>query len=88
MALTISNNSVTSICGLLIAKGLLKQESLDQAKNSSSNSGKNIISILIENNSTNEEQIAKVIADNNGLPFVPLKQNDIDIKLKKILIYA
>ena len=85
MALTISNNSVTSICGLLIAKGLLKQESLDQAKNSSSNSGKNIISILIENNSTNEEQIAKVIADNNGLPFVPLKQNDIDIAQTKLL---
>ena len=32
MALTISNNSVTSICGLLLAKGLLNQESFDQAK--------------------------------------------------------
>ena len=85
MALTISNNSVTSICGLLVAKGLLKQESLDQAKSSSSNSGKNIISILIENNSTDEEQIAKVIADNNGLPFVPLKQNDIDLAQTKLL---
>ena len=30
MALTISNNSVTSICGLLVAKGLIKQESLDR----------------------------------------------------------
>ena len=85
MALTISNNSVTSICGLLVAKGLLKQESLDHAKSSSSNSGKNIISILIENNSTNEEQIAKVIADNNGLPFVSLKQNDIDVAQTKLL---
>ena len=85
MALTISNNSVTSICGLLVAKGLLNQESLDQAKSSSSNSGKNIINILIENNSTNEEQIAKVIADNNGLPFVPLKQNDIDVAQTKLL---
>ena len=85
MALTISNNSVTSICGLLVAKGLLNQESLDQAKSSSSNSGKNIINILIENNSTNEEQIAKVIADNNGLPFVPLKQNDIDLAQTKLL---
>ena len=85
MALTISNNSVTSICGLLVAKGLLKQESLDQAKSSSANSGKNIIGILIENNSTNEEQIAKVIADNNGLPFVSLKQNDIDLAQTKLL---
>ena len=85
MVLTISNNSVTSICGLLVAKRLLKQESLDQAKSSSSNSGKNIISILIENNSTDEEQIAKVIADNNGLPFVPLKQNDIDLAQTKLL---
>ena len=85
MALTISNNSVTSICGLLVAKGLLNQESLNQAKSSSSNSGKNIINILIENNSTNEEQIAKVIADNNGLPFVPLKQNDIDVAQTKLL---
>ena len=85
MALTISNNSVTSICGLLVAKGLLNQESLDQAKSSSANSGKNIINILIENNSTNEEQIAKVIADNNGLPFVPLKQNDIDVAQTKLL---
>jgi type IV pilus assembly protein PilB len=85
MALTISNNSVTSICGLLVAKGLLKQESLDQAKSSSANSGKNIIGILIENNSTNEEQIAKVIADNNGLPFVSLKQNDIDVAQTKLL---
>ena len=85
MALTISNNSVTSICGLLVAKGLLKQESLDHAKSSSSNSGKNIIGILIENNSTNEEQIAKVIADNNGLPFVSLKQNDIDVAQTKLL---
>ena len=85
MALTISNNSVTSICGLLVAKGSLKQESLDQAKSSSANSGKNIIGILIENNSTNEEQIAKVIADNNGLPFVPLKQNDIDLAQTKLL---
>ena len=85
MALTISNNSVTSICGLLVAKGLLKQESLDQAKSSSANTGKNIISILIENNSTNEEQIAKVIADNNGLPLVSLKQNDIDVAQTKLL---
>ena len=85
MALTISNNSVTSICGLLVAKGLLKQESFDQAKSSSANSGKNIIGILIENNSTNEEQIAKVIADNNGLPFVSLKQNDIDLAQTKLL---
>jgi type IV pilus assembly protein PilB len=85
MALTISNNSVTSICGLLVAKGLLKQESLDQAKSSSTNSGKNIIGILIENNSTNEEQIAKVIADNNGLPLVSLKQNDIDVAQTKLL---
>ena len=85
MALTISNNSVTSICGLLVAKGLLKQESLDQAKSSSANSGKNIIGILIENNSTNEEQIAKVIADNNGLPLVSLKQNDIDVAQTKLL---
>ena len=85
MALTISNNSVTSICGLLVAKGLIKQESLDQAKSSSANSGKNIIGILIENNSTNEEQIAKVIADNNGLPFVSLKQNDIDLAQTKLL---
>lgn len=85
MALTISNNSVTSICGLLVAKGLIKQESLDQAKSSSANSGKNIIGILIENNSTNEEQIAKVIADNNGLPFVSLKQNDIDVAQTKLL---
>ena len=85
MALTISNNSVTSICGLLVAKGLIKQESLDQAKSSSANSRKNIIGILIENNSTNEEQIAKVIADNNGLPFVSLKQNDIDVAQTKLL---
>ena len=85
MALTISNNSVTSICGLLVAKGVIKQESLDQAKSSSANSGKNIIGILIENNSTNEEQIAKVIADNNGLPFVSLKQNDIDVAQTKLL---
>jgi type IV pilus assembly protein PilB len=85
MVLTISNNSVTSICGLLVAKGLLKQESLDQAKSSSANSGKNIIGILIENNSTNEEQIAKVIADNNGLPLVSLKQNDIDVAQTKLL---
>ena len=42
MSLSISNNSVSSICGLLISKGLLKQESFDQANNSSSNSGKNI----------------------------------------------
>ena len=85
MPLTISNNSVASICGLLITKGLLKQKLFDQAKSSSSNSGKNIISILIENNSTNEEQIAKVIADNNGLPFVSLKQNDIDLAQTKLL---
>ena len=85
MALTISNNSVTSICGLLVAKGLLNQESFDQAKSSSSNSGKNIISILIENNSTNEDQIAKVIADNNGLPFVQLKESDIDLEQTKLL---
>ena len=85
MVLTISNNSVASICGLLVSKGLLKQELFDQAKNSSSNSGKNIISILIENNSTNEEQIAKVIADNNGLPFVLLKERDIDIEQTKLL---
>ena len=85
MPLTISNNSVASICGLLITKGLLKQELFDKAKSSSSNSGKNIISILIENNSTNEEQIAKVIADNNGLPYVLLKENDIDVEQTTLL---
>ncbi len=78
MALTISNNSANSICGLLVTKGLIAQDIVDQAKKSSANSGKNIINILLDNKSVTEDQIANVIAENNGLPFVPLSEKDIN----------
>ena len=58
---------------------------LIKQKKSSANSGKNIMNILFENNSANEEQIAKAIADNYGLPFVTLTQNDIDLEQTKLL---
>ena len=44
------------------------------------------MNILLENNSANEEQIAKAIADNYGLPFVTLTQNDIDLEQTKLLL--
>ena len=78
MALTISNNSANSICGLLVTKGLIAQDIVDQAKKSSANSGKNIINILLDNKSVTEDQIANVIAENNGLPFVLLNEKDIN----------
>ena len=80
MSLTIPNNSAASICDLLISKSIITQDAFDQAKKSSANSGKNIMNILFENNSANEEQIAKAIADNYGLAFVTLTQNDIDLE--------
>ena len=83
MSLTVSNNSASSICDLLIAKSIITKDAFEQAKKSSSNSGKNIMNILFENNSVNEEQIAKVIADNYGLPYVPLTKNDIDLEQTK-----
>ena len=85
MSLTIPNNSAASICDLLISKSIITQDAFDQAKKSSANSGKNIMNILFENNSANEEQIAKAIADNYGLPFVTLTQNDIDLEQTKLL---
>jgi len=85
MSLTISNNSAASICDLLISKSIITRDVFDQAKKSSSNSGKNIMNILFENNSVSEEQIAKVVADNYGLPFVTLTKNDIDLEQTKLL---
>ena len=52
MALTISNNSANSISGLLVTKGLISQDIVDQAKKSSANSGKNLINILLDNKMT------------------------------------
>ena len=43
------------------------------------------MNILFENNSVTEEQIAKVVADNYGLPFVSLAQSDIDLEQTKLL---
>jgi len=85
MSLTISNNSASSICDLLISKNIITRDAVDQAKKSSANSGKNIMNILFENNSVTEEQIAKVVADNYGLPFVSLAQSDIDLEQTKLL---
>ena len=83
--MTISNNSATSICDLLISKNIISQENFDQAKKSSANSGKNIMNILFDNNSVTEEQIAQVIADNYGLPLVNLTQDTIDLEQTKLL---
>ncbi|PPR50906.1 MAG: putative type II secretion system protein HxcR [Alphaproteobacteria bacterium MarineAlpha5_Bin5] len=85
MSLTISNNSATSICDLLITKNIINQETFEQAKKSSANSGKNIMNILFDNNSVNEEQIAQVIADNYGLPLVNLTEDTIDQEQIKLL---
>ena len=85
MSLTISNNSASSICDLLITKNIINQETFEQAKKSSANSGKNIMNILFENNSVTEEQIAQVIADNYGLPLVNLTENAIDLEQTKLL---
>ena len=85
MALSISNNSALNIGGLLVSRGVMTQDSIEQAKTINSTSGKSITNILIEVNSVSEDKIAEVIAENNGLPVIKLTQSDIDLDQVKLL---
>lgn len=69
----------------LVSKGHLSQERLDDALKEQQRTGQKLGQILLSNNYVTETQIARVLALQQGLPFVDLAKHKIPPELARIL---
>jgi len=69
----------------LIKHGFLTQLKLNEALEEQKRTGRMLGRVLVENNYVTEEQIARVIAEQQGLPFVDLRRFEIDPDVVKVL---
>ena len=58
----------------LVAKGYLTNKRLEEALGEQARTGRKLGQILLDNNYVSEEQIARVLAAQQGLPFIDLKR--------------
>jgi MSHA biogenesis protein MshE len=64
----------------LIAKGYITPKRLNEALSEQARSGRKLGLILIDNNYVTEEQIARVLASQQGLPYVDLKHYNVNLE--------
>ena len=69
----------------LMAKGFLTAKRLEEALSEQVRTGRKIGTILLDNNYVSEEQIARVLASQQGLPFIDLKHYNVRIETVSIL---
>ncbi|MDP1527198.1 MAG: ATPase, T2SS/T4P/T4SS family [Rhodocyclaceae bacterium] len=69
----------------LIKHGFLTQLKLNEALEEQKRTGRMLGRVLVENNYITEEQMARVIADQQGLPFVDLRRFEVDADVVKVL---
>jgi len=70
---------------LLVEKGLVTKEQLDEAKNESRKTGMLIEKVLEKLGFISENDIAQVIADSMGVPFMDLTDYLIDSEVIKLI---
>lgn len=69
----------------LVSQGLLSTDRLDNALKEQQRTGQKLGQILLNNNYVTETQIARVLASQQGLPFVDLSKYKIQPELTRIL---
>ena len=69
----------------LIRQGYLTQQRLNEALTEQKRTGRVLGRVLIENNHVTEEQVARTIAAQLGLPFIDLRRYDVDPKISRVI---
>jgi len=69
----------------LVAKGFLSAKKLEEALSEQARTGRKLGQILLDNNYVNEEQIARVLASQQSLPFIDLKRYTVSLDTVRIL---
>jgi MSHA biogenesis protein MshE len=69
----------------LIKHGFLTQARLNEALEEQKRNGRMLGQVLLENNLVTEEQMARVIAEQQGLPFIDLRRYEVDPDVVKVL---
>jgi MSHA biogenesis protein MshE len=69
----------------LIKHGFLTQARLNEALEEQKRTGRMLGRVLIENNYVTEEQIGRVIADQQGLPFIDLRRFEVISEVVRVL---
>ncbi len=70
---------------LLVKAGLISQAVLESALQEQKRTGRRLGRILIDSMLVSEEAIARALADQLGLPFIDLKQTEIDPDVLRLL---
>jgi MSHA biogenesis protein MshE len=69
----------------LLAQGWLTAKQLTDALQEQKRTGQKLGQILLDNNFVSDEQIAKVLATQQNLPFVDLKRYNIQLEKTRLL---
>ena len=82
---TMQTTNPKSLGEALLAQGWLTAKQLTDALQEQKRTGQKLGQILLDNNFVNDEQIAKVLANQQNLPFVDLKRYNIQIDKTRLL---
>ena len=74
----ISTESAKSVSSLLLSKGVITDDQIKSVNKISSETGMNVIQLILENNYASQDKIAESIAKASSLPIVNLSEADVD----------
>lgn len=69
----------------LVADGIITQEDLNKAKEASKDAVKPLLAHLIDEGLVTDEQLTKITADVNNIPYVNLTEANISSEVLKLL---
>ncbi len=81
----ISTDSAKSVSSLLLSKGVITDDQIKSVNKISSETGMNVIQLILENNYASQDTIADSIAKASSLPIVNLSEADVDKEALKLL---
>ena len=81
----ISTDSAKSVSSLLLSKGVITDDQIKSVNKISSETGMNVIQLILENNYASQDTIAESIAKASSLPIVNLSESDVDKEALKLL---
>ena len=81
----ISTDSAKSVSSLLLSKGVITDDQIKSVNKISSETGMNVIQLILENNYASQDIIADSIAKASSLPIVNLSESDVDKEALKLL---
>lgn len=85
MAIPLTSTKLSQLGTALVGQGHLNPEQLNEALIEQKRSGRQLGRVLVENNYVSEEQIARTIADQLGMPYIDLRRFDVNPDIMRIL---